>query len=165
MIVIAFITGLPLFARGIGGDVWDAAYHLLRIEAVKEALVNRDFPPRVNPIFFNGYGYGSSLFYPDVFLVIPAIMNICGISPLLSYKIFILMIAMAGTGTTYFSLKFICRDWKFALIGSYVLMLSTFYLADVNNRAGISEYLACVFVPILMAGIHGFMSGGVLTLL
>lgn len=156
MIIIAFVTGIPLFARGIGGDVWDMTYHLLRIESVKEALVNGSFPPRVNPIFFNGYGYGSSIFYPDIFLVIPAFMNICGVSLLLSCKIFILFIAMLGVCTTFFAIRFVCRDWRYALSGSYVLMLSTFYLADINNRAGLSEYMACVFIPVLIAGIYDY---------
>lgn len=158
MIIIAFVTGLPLFVRGIGGDVWDMTYHLLRIEAVKEALVNGSFPSRVNPIFFNGYGYGSSMFYPDIFLVIPALMNICGVSLLLSCKIFILLITMLGTCTIFFAIRFMCRDWRWALTGSYVLMLSVFYLADINNRAGLSEYMACVFIPVLIAGIYDYFA-------
>lgn len=158
MLIIALVTGISLYERGIGGDIWDLTYHLLRIESVKEALLNGSYPARVNPIFFDGYGYGSSMFYPDLFLVIPAVMNICGISLLLSYKIFVLLLAMIGTCTTFFSLKFICGEWKCALTGSYVLMLSTYYLADVSNRAGLSEYIACVFVPVLVAGIYDYFA-------
>lgn len=165
VLMIAVITGIPLFARGLGGDIWDATYHILRIESMKEALVNGDFPPRLNPLFFHHYGYGSSLFYPDIFLVVPALLNICGLSLLLSYKIFFLLVSVAGTCTTYFSIRHICGSWKYALTGSYVLMLSVFYLADVNNRAGLSEYLACVFIPVLVAGIYDFIRGGTASLI
>lgn len=160
MIIIALITGVPLFVAGVGGDPKDMLYHLLRIESMKVALINGDFPPRLNPIYFNGYGYGSSLFYPDVSLVIPAFLCICGLSVLQSYKVFVLLIAMAGTCTAFFSLRLICHNWKIALTGSYVLMLSTFYLADINSRAGLSEYLACVFVPVLVAGIYDYFTEG-----
>ena len=68
VIIIALIAGFPLLMSGIGGDIWDLNYHLLRIASVKEALWNGVFPPRINPIYFDGYGYGSSLFYPDVFM-------------------------------------------------------------------------------------------------
>ena len=155
-IIIALVTGISLFERGIGGDVWDLTYHLLRIESVKEALLDGSYPARVNPIFFDGYGYGSSLFYPDIFLIVPAVMNILGVSLLLSYKLFLLMITVVGTGVNYFALKFLRCNKKCALAGSYIIMLSTYYLADVSNRAGLSEYIACIFVPVLAAAIYDY---------
>ncbi len=155
-LVMVLVTGLSLFPRGIGGDIWDLTYHLLRIESVKEALTYGSYPAAVNPIFFDGYGYGSSLFYPDIFLVIPALMNMCGISLLLSYKLFLLMLTVAGTCTTYFAIKYMCGNRNCALVGSCVLMLSAYYLADISNRAGLSEYIACVFVPVLAAGIYDY---------
>lgn len=155
---ITLIAGLPMLARGIGGDVWDLTYHLLRIEAVKEALAAGSFPPRVNPLFLEGYGYGSSLFYPDIFLVIPAVLNLIGISPLLSYKLFMLLVIFVGVCTTFYAMNMFCKDYKCALVGTGVLMLSTYYLADINNRAGLSEILACIFVPILMAGIYDYFA-------
>ena len=158
IVVIMLVTGFPLLTKGVGGDTGDLTYHLLRIASMKEAIVNGAFPPRVSPIYANGYGYGSSLFYPDIFLVFPALFSIMGASLLLSYKIFVFLIMVAGSCTTYFSLKFISGDSKSALLGSTVLMLSNFYIADINNRSGVSEYLACAFVPLLVAGIYDYFA-------
>ena len=90
VILIAIITGLPFLKPGLGGHLLDTLYHLLRIESVKEALLNGAYPARVNPLFLNGYGYGSSLFYSDITLVVPAILRLLGVSPILSWKIFAL---------------------------------------------------------------------------
>ena len=37
-----------------------------------------------------------------------------------------------------------------------MIMLSQFYLADLHLRAGISEYMAFIFIPVLIAGIYDF---------
>lgn len=158
VIIIALIAGFPLLMSGIGGDIWDLNYHLLRIASVKEALWNGVFPPRINPIYFDGYGYGSSLFYPDVFMVLPAVLYGCGLSLLVSYKIFLLLVMVAGTLTTYYCMKFFTKQWQPALVGTYVLMLSTYYLADINNRAGIGEYIAIMLVPVLLIGIYDYFA-------
>lgn len=158
VIVIALVAGFPFLMPGIGGDIWDLNYHLLRIASVKEALASGVFPPRINPIYFDGYGYGSSLFYPDVFMVLPAVLYGCGLSLLVSYKIFLLLVMVAGTLTTYYCMKFFTKQWQPALVGTYVLMLSTYYLADINNRAGIGEYIAIMLVPVLLIGIYDYFA-------
>lgn len=157
-VLITGIAGFRLLSSGIGGYIGDLTYHLLRIESVKEALEAGSFPPGVNPIFLNGYGYGSSLFYPDIFLVIPALLNMMGITLLVSYKIFLFIIIFAASYTTYYSMRIFCGKYEWALLGSGVLILSNFYLADIHSRSGMSEMLACVFAPLLMAGIYDYFA-------
>lgn len=157
-ILITYIAGYPMLKEGIGGYIGDLTYHFLRIESVKEALTAGCFSPRVNPIFFEGYGYGSSLFYPDFFLIIPAMLNLVGISPLMSYKIFMLLVILTATFTTYYAMKFVCNNFECALLGTGMLMLSTFYIADINARAGMSEVIAYIFIPLLMVGIYDYFA-------
>ena len=156
--VIAAVTVFPHMSYGIHCFYPDMVYHMLRIESVKEALLAGSYPARVNPIFFNGYGYGSSLFYPDIMLVIPALMRIVGLSPVVTMKFFMTLLAAAGTCTTYWSFRYISGNWKYSCAGTYLLMLSQFYLADLNNRSGVSEYMACIFVPVLLAGIYDYFA-------
>lgn len=158
-VTIAVVTGFPYLNRGITGHLGDMLYHMQRIESVKAALLSGQYPARVNPSFFYGYGYGSSLFYPDVFLLVPALLRILGISPLVTWKLFVVMIAFVGSVMTYFSLHSICRSRIYAMAGTFLLMLSQFYLADVIDRAGLSEYIACMFFPVLAAGIFDFFAG------
>ena len=156
VLMIVLVTGYPYLKNGIGGYDKDLLYHLLRIEGIKDALLQGEFPVRIDENFFDGYGYGSPLFYPDLFFVIPAILRILGLSPSVTWKLFALLLTALASLSTYFCFKYIIRDWKYAVTGTMLLMLSQFYLADLMIRVGISEYLAFIFMPMLVAGIYDF---------
>lgn len=156
VIVIVAVTGFPYLQKGLCGYFPDLMYHMLRIEAVKDALQEGIFPVRIYDNFFNGYGYGSPLFYPDIFLLLPALLRIASIPPLAVWKIFALCLTAVASLTSYFSIHYICRDREFSIAATFMLMLSQFYLADLCHRVGLSEYLAFIFIPVLIAGIYDF---------
>lgn len=156
VIVIVAVTGFPYLQKGLCGYFPDLMYHMLRIEAVKDALLEGVFPVRIYDNFFNGYGYGSPLFYPDIFLLLPALLRILSIPPLIVWKIFALCLTAMVSLSSYFSIKYICRDREFSIAATFMLLLSQFYLADLVHRVGLSEYLSFIFVPILIAGIYDF---------
>lgn len=161
LVVITAVTGFPYLEKGLCGYLPDLLYHLLRIEGVKQALQDGCFPVRIYENFFNGYGYGSPLFYPDIFLIFPAGLRLLSVSPLAAWKIFALCITVMASITTYFSMRYIFKDSDYAITITFLLMLSQFYLADLLGRVGISEYLAFCFMPIWLAGIYDFfMLGG-----
>lgn len=155
---IVCVTGFVYLKKGLCGYFPDLMYHMLRIEGVKDAILNGEYPARIYTNFYHGYGYGSPLFYPDIFLVFPAILRILSCSPLLTWKIFALAVTAAGTLSTYFSIKYVCKDAECSVAATFMIMLSQFYLADLHQRVGISEYIAFVFVPILIAGIYDFFA-------
>ena len=154
--VITAITCIPYKEEGLSGYFPDLMYHMLRIEGVKEALLEGIYPIGIYTNFFNGYGYGSPLFYPDIFLIFPALLRILSVEPLLTWKIFAACIAATGTLTTYYSIKYICKDSDCSIAATFLIMLSQFWLADLINRVGISEYLAFAFIPVLVAGGYDF---------
>lgn len=156
LLLIVLVTGFPYLKNGISGYDKDLLYHLLRVEGIKDALLQGKFPVHIYENFFNGYGYGSPLFYPDLFFVIPAILRILGFSPSVTWKLFALLLTTTASLSTYFCFKYIIRDWRYAVTGTTLLMLSQFYLADLMLRVGISEYLAFIFLPMLVAGIYDF---------
>ena len=160
IITIAAVTGFPYLQKGLCGYFPDLMYHMLRIEAVKDALLEGVFPVRIYERFFNGYGYGSPLFYPDIFLIFPALLRILSVPPLAVWKIFALCLTAGTSLTSYFSIKYICRDREFSIAAAFMLMLSQFYLADLCHRVGLSEYLAFIFIPVLIAGIYDFFVYG-----
>lgn len=156
--VIVIVTIFPYFRSGIYGFRTDLIYHLLRIEGLKESLLNLDYPSRIYYNIFNGYGYGSPMFYPDIFLIIPALFRIVGLSVTLSFKLFALIITIVASITTFYSMKIIIGDYKLSICATMLIMLSQFYLTDLMNRVGLSEYLAYVFIPLLFAGIFDFFA-------
>ena len=155
---ILVIAGFPYLKEGITGYEPDLMYHLLRIEGIRDAILEGQYPARIYHNFFDGYGYGSPLFYPDIFFVVPAIFRIMGLSPVMTWKLFALLVTLIMSCTTYFSCRYICQNWKFALCGTTLLVLSQFYQADLHNRVGISEYLAFIFIPLLAAGLYDFFA-------
>lgn len=56
----------------VGHDFW---YHAQRIESIFEQLRNEDLYSPIGYYFFNGYGYASSIGYPDFLLIIPAFLR------------------------------------------------------------------------------------------
>ncbi len=156
MAIIAAVTAFPFLHEGLYGYAPDYIYHMNRIEGVKEALLSGNYPVYVYSNFFGGKGYGSPMFYPDLFLIIPAIMRIMGVSILTTYKIFAVVVCLLATISTYVSLKVVSGDKFLSLSGTFLLMLSEFYLADLIFRAGYSSYISYIFLPILFAGIYDF---------
>ena len=61
--IIAAVTVLFTVYPTLGGQVvsngTEMRYSLLRIESICEGWSNGYFPVRVNPLFFDNYGYGA----------------------------------------------------------------------------------------------------------
>lgn len=48
----------------------DLAFHLNRIEGIKKGLLSGQFPVRIHPTHFGGYGYATPIMYPEMLLYI-----------------------------------------------------------------------------------------------
>lgn len=146
---------LPLRYESLQGNYYpDLGYHLIRIEGVKEAILAGEFPARIYNFALSGWGYGGSMFYQDYLLYIPALLCVLGMDIVLAYKVMILLSTMAITCTTYSCAKYISKSRYAASLTTIAIVLSQYYLADIYNRAGVSEYFAFIFVPILIAGVY-----------
>ena len=78
MLLIA-IPLLPPSLYRIGGG-HDISFHLMRIEGLAEGLKMGQFPVKIQPAWYEGFGYGCSVFYGDLFLYIPACLRLLGVS-------------------------------------------------------------------------------------
>ena len=157
-VITVAISCLPFIREGIPGYEPDLLFHLLRVEGVRDSLLSGVFPGRLYDNFFGGYVYGSPLFYPDLFLVIPAFLRIIGFSVVASWKIFVAMVVCLVFAVSYFSFRIILKDPSYTLLATMLLCLSQFYLADLQVRVGLSEYIAFIFLPVWMAGIYDFFA-------
>ncbi len=154
------IVCFPLRNKELAGNCFpDLGYHLMRIEAIKESILAKQFPIRIGSMMLNGWGYGSPLFYPDFFLYLAAIFRICGVNIEWSYKLLVIVITILINCSTYFSYRLIIKNKYSAALATSLLMLSQYYMADIHNRSGISEYIAFIFVPILIAGLYDLYAG------
>lgn len=134
----------------------DSYFHLLRIEGLKETLMGgRQFPVRVQDYWLYDHGYAVSTFYGDFFLFLPALMRIIGFSLMTSYKVFVLLVMTATAAVSWYSLKRCTKSDSAALLGSVVYVLAPYRIYNVYNRGAVGEYLAMIFLPLVICGIYG----------
>lgn len=155
-IFVMAIVCIPLFLQRspIG---YDWKFHMLRMEGIRNGLLSGQFPVRIYPSFYNGYGYAVPLFYPDLFLYIPAVFMVLGLSVVTSYRIFIITISVACFWSTYYCAKGISKSNYTALITSVVYSLAQYHLQCIYLRIDIGDVLSFVFLPFIVYGLYNFI--------
>lgn len=132
----------------------DSSYHILRIEALKQQIeMGRPFL-RVNPTYFGGAGYASSMFYPDFLLYIPALLRIFGLSINHSYHLFMILCVVLCYAVAYYCGKNISKNRYIGILSAVILTLCTYHLDDIIVRAAAGEYTAFIFVPLVVYGVY-----------
>lgn len=131
----------------------DLAFHLTRIESIKDGLLSGQFPVRIDPTFLNGYGYASSAMYGDLFLYIPALLRLCGVSMLVSWQAFIVLLNVLTAYLTYRAVKSWTGNETVGLIAGVAYTLGIYRLMTLYTRAAAGEALAMLFYPLVIVGI------------
>lgn len=152
-IITMFIAISPLISRYcINGH--DLEYHLLRIESLKEGiLIGKPFL-KVNTLFFGGAGYASSMFYSDLFLYIPALLRVMGLSIGASYHFFVGFIFVIGYISTFYCTYKMTDSKYMASIAAVLFTLCPYHMDDMLVRGACGEYMAFVFVPFVVYGVY-----------
>lgn len=159
MIVFLFVLSIIIYPlinnQLVYGD--DLDYHLLRIQSIAEGIKSGQFPVRVNPIFLDGFGYASSLFYPDLFLYFPAFLILIGASIEVSYKIFLILLIIGCYWSVFFCTKGITKSYYSSIIAAAIVSLSQYHLIDTYARAALGEIQAFVFIPLIVYGFYNLI--------
>lgn len=132
----------------------DFAFSYIKIEGIKDGLLDGQFPVRIHPNTQLGYGYALSYFYPELFLYFPAVLRLIGFSIMDTYKIFVFTVNFATAVIAYYSIQKIFKNYKIALLGSFLYVFSIYRLIDVYRRASVGEYLAMIFLPLIITGFY-----------
>lgn len=157
ILAVTIFASLPVCSLYLP-DGHDLNFHLYRIEGIKNALSEGQFPVRVSSSWNNGYGYAVSVFYGELLLYIPALLRMIGFSVQAAYKCYVLGINLLTCLIAYGSLKFIFRDNKVSLIGGAVYTLAPYRLMSMYLRAAVGEYTAMTFFPLIACGIYRIFS-------
>ena len=70
MLALLFVTELPMTMNYIPKG-YDLRFHYYRLYSIAEGLRDGLFPVKIQPEWFNGYGYATGIFYGDIFLSWP----------------------------------------------------------------------------------------------
>lgn len=158
LIAAAVFASYPLFSNYISYGQ-DLNFHLYRIEGLKDGLLSGQFPVRIDPTHNNGYGYITASVYPSLFLYLPALLRLCGISLVTSYKIFLFAINLATAFIMYGCTKKMTKSNFAALFAAVVYTLSTWRIVNLIYRAAIGEALAMTFFPVVILGLYYILKG------
>lgn len=153
LFLIGFIS-LPLLMSSLHGAPYqDLVYHLNRIEGLSEAIKVGDFPFRIHPTELNSYGQAEGAFYPELFLLLPAFLRSLGLSVVYAYKVLIFGAIVATVPVAYISFKNIFKSKEAGIIGMILYNLSIYRLTAMYVRSAVGEYLAIIFIPLVLWGL------------
>ena len=151
LMATAAFACMPLLWEGLQ-DGHDLIFHLNRIEGIASALRCGQFPVRIHASTLQGYGYASSIFYPELFLYFPAVLRNLGVSLLDSLRIFEICINFLSAFSCYTCVRRLVKDRKTALLAAMLYTLSIYRLVNLYVRATQGESLAMIFFPMLILG-------------
>lgn len=154
ILFLTLISSIPLFLNNNLVSFDDFLYHFERIRLIKEELDMGNIFSKMYHNYLNGFGYGSGLFYPDIFLYIPAFFLKFGLSEILSYKLFVILINLFSILSIYYCIKNMIKKEEIAKIGSIIYAISSYRLVDIYIRCALGEALSFIFLPLVIYGIY-----------
>lgn len=156
-IILAVITGvasLPLLRNGLLNWGTDLNFILMRIEGLKDGLLSGVFPVRIQPAWLNDYGYATSVFYGDLFLMVPSVLRVFGFSVQGAFQVYVLLLNTATCLISYFCIKGIFKNCYIALMGSGLYTLSTCRLALIYVLCRGGMMTSFTFLPLIAYGVY-----------
>ncbi|MEG0660359.1 MAG: hypothetical protein RR443_07310 [Anaerorhabdus sp.] len=152
--IIILVSSIPLVLSSLHNTPYqDLVYHLNRIEGLSDAIKLGDFPYRIHPMELNGYGQAEGIFYPELFLLFPAILRSMNMSLVLAYRIFVFVVNVLTVGIAYISFTNIFKSKFAGNIGTVVYTLAIYRLTALYVRSAVGEFLAIMFLPLVLWGI------------
>lgn len=104
LIILFCIVVTPIFTSKIYVG-HDSLFHYQRIEELAISLRNGAIFPTLQSGALGGQGYASPLFYPDIFLLIPAFFVILGLDRFDALSLFMFILNIVTFIISYFSLE------------------------------------------------------------
>lgn len=133
----------------------DTLFHVSRIAWLKETLEQGvSLPVRVQSYWNYDHGYAVSMFYGDLFILIPTLLYGIGFPLMTSYKAFVLILLAATAFIAYHSFFRCMKEEYAALFGSVIYLLMPYHLFSIYNKSAVGEMLAITFFPLLFCGMY-----------
>lgn len=156
-----FVASIPMFMTylPVSADGHDLVFHLYRIQGIADGLQHGQFPVRMQYTQVNGFGFPVSIMYGDIFLYVPALLCIMGISVNHAYQFFVLIVNLATVVTSFVLARRVFKSDYVAFIGALLWTLAPYRLEDLYLRGAVGEYMALLFFPILLYGWYAIVVG------
>lgn len=151
--LVTCILMFPYF-KGFLPIEHDTFFHVSRIEQLSLSIREGNFFPAIYPYENGGYGYGSPLFYSDVFLILPALLHLIGLSLVRCYQLTVFA-ATWISAITMFTLAFrITKRKDAAALASCAYLFSNYHITDIYVRGALGEVFSLAVLPVVLCGLH-----------
>ncbi|MBQ2803973.1 MAG: hypothetical protein IJF07_08760, partial [Lachnospiraceae bacterium] len=151
--IIILLSSLPLMIDGTISS-GDLLYHELRIEGIKDGILNGQFPVRIAPEWQQGYGYASSIFYGETVLYLAAFFRLLGFTLITSYRLFMFVVNIATVLIAYFCFKKMFQEEYAGLLCAGVYSLSIYRISKTFICGSLGETFGIMFLPLLAYGFY-----------
>lgn len=157
LLCCATIIVLPLIdSKIIPGH--DYVFHVTRILDVAEALKEGIFPVRMYVDEVQFWGSPVGIFYPGLFVYIPALLKLAGIPIEICYNFFIAMIIYLGAISSWYGFAMLTRSKITGFYSAVLYISSGWYLIDAYIRNALGELLGLSFLPLAIACMIDFIT-------
>ena len=153
LVAATLVASAPALLPGHNLVGHDILFHLNRIEGIKEGLLSGQFPVRLDVNCIRGYGMPTGIFYPSLFVYVPAILRIFGVSQMASWKAFLVMVNFLTMVSSWWAFSKYLRSARTGAIATLFYLVVGYRLIDVYARAAAGEMLSMAFLPAVLLSI------------
>lgn len=158
-VILLLLTSMMMYLYSPLYSGHDFHFHLLRLQSLMNALSEGSFFPRyVDYTAAGGYGYLTSVFYPDVILIPFALIGNLT-TALFAYQALIFTITILCGLFTYKTVNTIYKNPLAAAISALLYTFCIYRLLDLYNRAALGEVISFTFVPLIFLGLYYIIRG------
>lgn len=156
--LLALLAFIP-FLNGTVSAGGDTAFYFNRIEALSSSLREHVIPSVYRTQNY-GYGYGTPLFLPDLFMYIPAFFRL-HMTLLSAYRLFVYLVLNAQAMSMYsVTEKVIKNDRTARYLSTLLFVCCTYCWASLMNNGTLSESISAIFVPQVIYGLYSLLAEG-----
>lgn len=125
----------------------DMIFHLTRIEGIREGLLAGQFPVRINAYQLGGYGMPTDIFYPNLFLYIPACLQLAGGSLISAWKCLLVLINFMTAYSCWWMFSAYMRSIRFGALASLFYLVFFYRITVVYSVSAVGSALGQAFLP------------------
>lgn len=152
--VLTAVLMFPYMIRAFTPVEHDTFFHLSRIENLSKAMKEGQFFPVIYPYENNGFGYPSSLFYSDFFLIPAAALHLAKVPLALCYRISVILASYISAVTMMALLRRIDGRTETAWLGAGAYLFSNYRITDIYVRGALGEIFALAALPAVVNAMY-----------
>lgn len=154
VLALTVLLMFPYLTKSFLAIEHDTFFHVSRIEQYARALQHGQILPAIYPYENGEFGYGSPLFYSDIFLLLPAILHNLGLVLVDSYKLTVFLASLCSGISMYMLASKFTSKSSIRLLAVAAYLFSNYHITDIYARGALGEVFALVGIPLILSGLY-----------